>query len=484
MDDAPHPRHDDRMQLGFYTCSLLLGTLALAACGSGPISLDEGSGETGSDGGDTGDTDEPEDLACADEHGLVPGVLRLEPTLDRAWVIDGGVETPLELTGAGEPEWMLGAAAGDQIAVARIAGPFDDQATIVHAFARGSGELLWTRELAGQGVAQMSMSDDGWLAGTATPQLPGTRVGFVMSEQEAFDLPDHEPIAAPALGHVAAYAVDDLGSRQGIGWVDLDDHSWQPATPAPTDYHVVVGEDHHTLEYLALVEDAPAFVRVRPGEVEAITLPLPQQLEGQTHITITASNGNYRVVLHHDPNQPEDVHVRVDLEGGDAVIVNPEPPPGWSYFDCYFRRVSVDGGGRLYYELRDEASAAPWAYDVEQDTWTQLGHDLGLVDDIDVMAQSQDVMIVRGMAQFQTYCPSTEWAQAPEDALVGDSQQLIRREPALTMVLPLYTWQVLIDRQQRCAASVGENGWEVRALDGSDAVIEVGPGSGQWLWLD
>ena len=128
-------------------------------------------------------------------------------------------------------------------------------------------------------------------------------------------------------------------------------------------------------------------------------------------------------------------------------------------------------------------SARPWAYDVENGEWTQLGHDLGLVDDIDVMAQSPDVMLVQARAQFQTYCPPTEWGAAPEGALVGDSVQLVRHEPALTMVLPMYTWQVLIDQQQRCAAVVGDDGWEVRAIDGSDAVLD-GLGTGIWLWLD
>jgi hypothetical protein len=491
------------MQLGFHTCTLLAGTLVLAACGSGPISIDGGSGETGSgdaetgdaetgdaetDDTDTGDTDtgdtgEPEDLTCVDENGLVPGVLRLESAPARAWVIEGGVETELELTGSGDPAWMLGAAAGDQIVVARIDGTFEDQDSVVHAFARDSGELQWTRAFEG-GISQMWVAEDGWLAATANPYLPGTRVGFVMSEQEAFDLADHEPIAAPAFGHVAAFEIDALGNRQEAGWIDLADHGWQPATPAPLDTNATIGEDRHTLEYLALVDGAFAFVRAQPGEAELITLPI-EQLEGQS-LYVAASNGGYRIVRRYDPNDPEQVvHVRIDLESGEALLVSPEPPPGWSFFDCYDRRISVDGGGVVYYELRSDVSARPWAYDVEHDTWTQLGHELGLVDDIDVMALSQDVLAVRGMAQFQTFCPPTEWAQAPEDALVGDSQQLIRREPALTIVLPAYTWQMLIDRQQRCVASVGENGWEVRALDGSsDAVLDLGPGAGTWLWLD
>jgi hypothetical protein len=490
------------MQLGFHTSTLLVGALALVACGSGPISIGDesdetgsdetGSDETGSDEADTGDDtdgetgdetgDEPEPLTCFDEDGLVPAVLRVETAPARAWVIDGSTQIDLELTGSGEPAGLFGAAAGDNIAIVRVDGVFDDQDSIVHAFARESGELLWTRELAGAGVSQVWMAEDGWLAGIAYPYLPGTRVGFVMSEQAAFNLPDHEPITAPALGHVAAYAVDGQGTRQALGWIDLDDQGWQGAAPTPLNMSAVVGEDRHTLEYLALVEGAPAFVRARPGEADAIALPL-EQLEGQS-MHVVASAGSFRVVRRYDGNDEAIVHVRVDLEAGDALLVNPEPPPGWSFFDCYDRRVAVDGGGRMVYELRNDESARPWAYDVEQGSWTQLGHELGLVDDIDVFAQSQDVMLVRGMAQFQTFCPPSEWAEAPADALVGDSSQLIRSEPALTMVLPPYTWQVLIDRGQRCAASIGEAGWQVRALDDSGDVIDVEPGTGQWMWLD
>jgi hypothetical protein len=471
--------YPDGMKLGVHTCTLLVGTLALTACGSGPISLEDGSDESDSD---TDDTDGPEDLACVDEDGLVPGVLRLDPTLDRAWVIDGATETELELTGPDEPAWLLGAAAGDRIAVARIVGAFDDQDSIVHAYARGSGELLWTREYAGVGVSQMWVAEDGALAGTVSQVVPGARVGFVMTDVDVFELPDHQPIAAPALGHVAVHELGGQGTRVATGWIDLTDHSWQSAMPEPTEPSVTVAQDGHTLEYLVQAQGVAAFVRARPGEAETITLPL-EPLEGHS-LHITASAGNYRVVRRYDPNSAAIVHVRVDLEGNDAVSVDPVPPPGWSFFDCYDRRVSVDGDGRLVFELRNDASARPWAYDVDEDTWTQLGQGLGLVDDIDVTAQSKDVLLVRGTAQFQTFCPPTEWAQAPDDALVGDSVQLVRSEPALTMTLPSNTWEVMIDRQQRCAAVAGENGWQVRALDGSDAVIDVGTSGGTWQWLD
>ena len=480
------------MNLGIHTLSVAC-TLALAACGSGPISIDGGdSGETGDgdengdgDGDDTGNGDgdgDPAGLACADENGLVPGALRLEGVPARAWLIDGGNEIELALEGDDSAEWLIGSGAGDHVAVARIDGEWDDQDSIIHAFSRSTGERLWSRTIAGVGVQQMWAAEDGWVAGTVSPYLPGDQVGFVMSEADVIELPDHEPLAAPALGQVAAYEVDELGSRVQVGWIDLADLSWQAASPEPINNSARIAEDRHTLEYLSLVDGTHMFVQARPGEAETIVLPF-EELPQHT-LYVMASAGSYRIVRHSDWNDTEMIlHARVDLDSGEAVLVNPEPPPGWSFFDCYDRRVSVDGEGRLYYELRSDASAQTWIYDVDADTWTQLGLDIGLVDDIDVTAASQDVMVVRSMAQFMTYCPSTEWAEAPADALVGESMQIVRQEPAVEMVLPLYTWQVLIDRQQRCAASAGEEGWEVRALDGSDAVIDM-PGTGLWVWLD
>lgn len=457
--------------------------LALTACGSGPISMDGGSDETGdeSDDADTGDTDGPAGLACADENGLVPGVLRLEPSEGRAWLIENGAEIELDVAGDQQADWMIGAAAGERIAVARIDGQWDDQDSIVQAFTR-SGELVWTREVEGLGIQQLWMADDGMLAGTVTPYLPGTQVGFVMSDDEVIELPDHEPMAAPALDHVAVFEVDELGTRQATGWIDLGSNSWRPATPEPVDMSATIAADRHTLEYIAIVDGAPAFVRARPGEAEMISLPVGQ-VGGQS-VYVIARAGDYRILQHYDPDTDTMMHIRVGVASGEAVLLDPQPPQGWSFFDCYSRGIAIDGDGRLYYELRNDASASPWSYDVESDTWTQLGHHMGLVDDINVWAQSSDVMLVSANAQFQTYCPPTEWADAPEGALIGDSQQLIRSEPALELVLPNYTWQVMIDREQRCAALVGEDGWEVWALDGSNDVIDVGPGAGMWLWLD
>jgi hypothetical protein len=435
------------------------------ACGSGPISMDGGDGETGGDG-----DDDPQDLACADENGLVPGVLRLEPTQARAWLIEGGTEVELPLEGDVQAERLSGATAGDYIAVARIDGQVGNWNSLVHLFSRSTGERLWSHEIPGYAVERLWVADDGWVAGWAASQF-----GFVMSEAGMISLPDYEPLGAPALGHVAVFELGLLGSRVAAGWIDLADASWQPATPMFTNLYPTLGKDHHTLEYLR-IDDGPAFVLARPGEAESIALPFGQVTNGS--LFVAAASGRYRVVRDTELDNPMDaVDVRIDVESGEAVLVDPELPPGWSFLDCS-RQIAVDGDGHLYYELSNDASAGVWAYDVESDAWTQLGLDLGLLDDMYTGAASQDVLVVLGKAQSETDCSLIDWGSEP------DSAHLIRRDPALTMVLPPDVLRMQIDRQQRCVAMGGANGWEVRPLDGSAAVIEVDAGSGEWMWLD
>jgi hypothetical protein len=433
----------------------------LAACGRESFSAH------GEEAGESNDN-----LACIDEDGLVPGVLRLELTPARAWLIDDGAEVELPLGGDDQPEWMLTSVARDYIAIARVDEQSGDFNTIVHVFSRSSGERLWMRDIGGYPWG-FGVSDDGWVSGIS--DVVGTQVGFVMSETETIALPNHGPLAPPALGHVAAYSYEQGYDSQG--WVDLEDLSWQPLTPPPDSLIVTITEDHHTFEYLAFIDGAFAFVHARPDAAEIITLPFVIQEEP---VYVVASNGRYRVVRR-VWNEPPDIDdLRIDIQTGDLELVDPEPPQGWWFFDCMDRDTDIDGDGRLYYELRNDSSAQAWAYDVVDEAWTPVGHPISLIEDLHVRADWQDLVVVSGSEESD--CSSAQWTEPPVDALLGNSMQIVRREPALTMVMPFTG--LSIDRQQRCVASIEGDGWEVRPLDGSDAVIDLGPGVGDWLWLD
>jgi hypothetical protein len=437
-------------------------TLALAACGNQQLSTDDG---------ETSDA-----LACFDENGLVPGVLRLELTPARAWLIDDGAETELPLEGDDQAEWMYGSAAGDYIAVTRIDEQSGDEHTIVHVFSRSSGERLWMRDIDDAAWYGVKMSDDGWFSGYTSDGIDTH--GFVMSETETITLPNHRPLAPPALGHVAT------AGGGSLGWVDLDDLSWQPVTHPPVELTnvsltVTIAEDHHTFEYLAFIDGAYAFVRARPGEAEIITLPfvIPEEW-----VHREASNGRYHVVSRgRYYNEPPDIdYLRIDIQTGHLELIEPKPPPGWGFQDCMGRTMALDGDGRLYFALRSNSSVQAWAYDVVDEAWTAVGHPVALIQNFGMRVYGQDLVVVS--ASEEGDCSGNPWPEPPADALLGDSKQIVRRELALTMVLP-YT-SSRIDRQHRCVALIEGDGWEVRPIDGSDAVIELGPGVGEWLWLD
>lgn len=450
--------------------------LALASCGSGPIAADGGSGET-SDGDGDGPSNPLESLECA-------GALRLEPTTARAWLMDGGTMIELPIEGEGEAYSMVGTAAGDYLAVARVDRMGDDFTSIVHVFSRSSGERLWTREIPDL-IHQMWITEDGWITG----HIKGVW-GILMSETVAIELERHKPLGPRVLDHVAGehYVPNDVGygGTSQAGWVDLDDLSWQqPMVGGVVALYGQIDVDGLTFEFNKVMDDGTSvFVRARPGEVETIELPFepPPEYWG---LRIMARAGRYRLIRQSDEWDFTQFHLaRVDIDAGEAVLVDPELPPGWSFFDCWDRHIWLDSEGRVFYELRRDASARVWAYDIDEGTWTPVGLELADISDISVEQLSRDVFSLRGLGNGDL-C-SAEWpGEPPENALIGWSLHLLRREPALALRLPAQIELTLIDEQQRCAASLLEDdGWEVRPLDGSDVVIDLGPGTGDWIWLD
>jgi hypothetical protein len=444
--------------------------LALVSCASETIAIDGGSSETSGDG--DGPSNPLESLECA-------GVLRLEPTTARAWLMDGGAEIELPLVDDSEALLMVGAAAGDYVAVARVDRMGDDWTSIVHVFSRSSGELLWTREIPDK-IHQMWITEDGWITG----QIKGVW-GILMSDTVAIELEHHKPVGPRVLDHVATehYVGSGPGEHNRSGWVDLDDLSWQQ--PVTGETYAGVDVDGFTFEFgKVMVDGTSVYVRARPGEAETIVLPFEPPLE-YWGLGRLERAGRYRLIRQVDRWDYTQLHLaRVDIDAGEAVLVDPELPPGWSFFDCWDRHIWLDSEGRVFYELRRDASARVWAYDIDEDTWTPVGLEFGNIADIEVTPLSRDVLSLRGRPNNDT-C-SADWSgEPPEDALTGWSLQLVRREPALALVVPPDRRLTLVDGQQRCAASLlEEDGWEVRPLDGSDTVIDLGPGTGDWIWLD
>ncbi len=503
---------DSLTSMTISTRALLIGaTLLASACGSGPISGDDelgdagesdsGTSETGtsdtdtaetgtSDTGDTGETGE-DGLCISAEGTLGPAALRLDPTSDRAWVIEGAGELELALDHAGATNvWLVADAEGSRIAIARNHGVFDqDLASTLHGFDRASGELAWTRELDGVATSQLWVGDEGWIAGSVSSPNPGTLVGFVMNDDDAIALPNHQPLAAPRAGWVAAQVITLGGQAGALGFVALADQSFTLAEPQPSEvYGTRVGEDGRSLEYLATGPNGPVFVVATPEGSALFELPNASLPSGVSQVVDSA--GRFRLLQGYDTNAPDPADpitafVRVDVESGEAILVDPEPPAGWSWFDCYARNARIEADGALLFEVRDPGSARLWAFEPEGAQWSEVGLATGLVDDLDFAARSGSVHAIRATAQFMTFCPPNDWSEAPADALIGDSMQVLRRSPALAFSLPSTGWgePVVIDDQERCVAYPSESGWRVRSL-ADQAELEFGSATGAWIWID
>jgi hypothetical protein len=194
--------------------------------------------------------------------------------------------------------------------------------------------------------------------------------------------------------------------------------------------------------------------------------------------TLAAAAGDFRLLR---AGASPEVFARVDLDLATATVLEPTLPEGWDWFECSERRAALDPDGRALFELRSSDAARVWAYDVDADAWSELGLPTSGVEDIEVAGGAGDVHVLRGISSG--LCPDVEWLEAPPaDALIGDSLQVVRRDPALVIELPAASEQAPIDAGRRCVAYEEAAAWQVRALDGVDVATFAGGGS--WIWID
>lgn len=423
---------------------------------------------SGCTGGGEGD-DEAGAEACLSEGELGPLALRLDA--DRAWLIDGAEEIELGLVGEGTTSLLRGAGHGNVIGVAQNT---DGSATL-HAFDR-TGALNWSASFVAVLTSNFWAGPEGLTASTS--ELLGTGpVGLVGTPAEGLTLPGHVPLGGPAEGFVPVVELVGDSVFGQPGWISVADDSFTPVMLAPIDpYAVRVAEDSVALEYASLEGPGLAFVSTRPSETVVIELPMGFPDVGM--VEVAAAAGDFRLLK--AGTSPE-VFARVDLELAEASLVEPTPPDGWDWFECVSRQVGLDPDGRVLFELRSAGAAQVWAYDVDADAWSELGLPMSGVEDIEFAGGVGDVHVVRGIASGT--CPDVEWMEAPPaDALIGDSLQVVRREPALAIEVPATNGEVPIDAGRRCVAFEDAQGWQVRALDGAEVASFAGGGS--WIWIE
>lgn len=412
--------------------------------------------------------DEAGDEACLSEGQLGPLALRLDG--DRAWMIDGTATIELGLVGAGTTSLLRGAGHAALIGVAQNT----DTGATLHGFDR-AGVLSWSTTFDGVLTSNLWAGPEG-LAASTSELLGGGPVGLVATAAGGLSLAAHVPIGGPAEGVVPVVELMGDSVFGPPGWIRLADESFTAVAPAPLDpYAVVVAEGSATLEYVTASGPGPAFVSAQPSETTVIELPAGFADMAMT--TFAAVAGNFRLLR--ADTSPE-VFARVDLELGEASVVDPTPPEGWDWFDCFGRQAALDPDGRVLFELRSADAASVWAYDVDAQAWSQLGLPMSGVEDIEFAGGVGDVHVVRGIASG--FCTDVEWLEAaPADALIGASLQVVRHAPALAIEVPAANEEVPIDAGQRCVAFEEAGAWQVRALDGAEVASFAG--GGRWIWM-
>jgi hypothetical protein len=406
---------------------------------------------------------------CVSEGQLGPLALRIDG--ERAWMIDGTDEIELELLGSGTTSLLRGAEQGSVVAIAQNT----DVGATLHAFDR-AGVLRYSASFDAVSTTGLGVGSEGLAASTS--ELLGTGpVGLVATSAGGLSLPAHVPLGGPDEGHVPVAELMGDSVFGQVGWIRLVDESFIPVAVAPIDpYAVRVAINSITLEYTTSQAPGLAFVAAAPGESAVVELPAAFPDTGMADLAARA--GNFRLLR---AGASPEVFARIDLELGEAELIEPTPPDGWEWFDCTLRNAAIDPEGRVLFELRSAEAARMWAYDVEGDAWTELGLPMSGVEDIEFITSVGDVHVVRGISNG--FCPDVEWmAEAPADALIGDSLQIVRREPALAIELPAASEVAPVDAGERCVAVEDAGAWRVLALDGTGETSFAGGGS--WIWLD
>lgn len=432
---------------------------------------DDTDGETDSDTTDSESETGEAASECIDDQGqLLRPALLLDEDNDSARLFVDGSEQTLAMVGPDHPQIeLLAKAAGDHIAIARSSGWWGDEtSTTVQSFSISTGELEWSREIPGVWISyQLWVGEEGGVSGTGIgPQQ--NLDGFAIVGETMVEFVDIAPLAAPHDGRVSA-----RGFTGDYGWLDLEDESWiassiQPAAGTSAE----VAADGRTLEFVTEGDLGMEFVRATVDANQIIPLPT---VPGVLHPSYTA--GDFRVLVAHDGEMQS--YIRVDIESGEALLLEPELPIGQQWFEgCWDRARALDPDGALVFMLHDGASVQAFSWRPETAEWTAIGLPVTATSHISLFASTGSVHVAQSTADL---CEQLGWSDPPIDALLGDSLQLIRHQPAVAIELPPAALTAIVDGDERCAAySTGEQWW-VRALDG-EAEITIGAGS--WLWLD
>jgi len=237
--------------------------------------------------------------------------------------------------------------------------------------------------------------------------------------------PTFRPMAAPtAAGLIAGHLEGQLG------WFHMAERSHTAL--AIESHHAFVLDDQ--LIYVNPGKTVPWLMTAQPGAEMGDLHPM-WAYEGQMqHLGLGGIQNGW--ILFYDSDT--EALTRINAHDGfadDAVVLS--PPEGFRRIErCMGSDLSIDADGRILTVLRDDAAASLWRFDVDAQSWEQLGQS---ASDIvgGAITPATHTAIVRWYGQNETYCPHLEFS-APEGdaaALTGAFQEIVGPGEAPTTVL-------------------------------------------------
>jgi hypothetical protein len=266
-------------------------------------------------------------------------------------------------------------------------------------------------------------------------------------------------IAGPALGYVGVREEGDEHFPTGGGWLSLDGLGYHPAMPnIDGSSNVTPGEDGHTLYYDFSDDSFRYYVRARIDESKSIIIPPG----GSTFDRV----GDYLF----EGYEGFQYYYRHNVETGESLLIDIDPPPGWTMptMPDWGTGKADSKGTAMYFVLSSGDTRQLWVYDIVEKTWEPLGKPFlscGADEFIYIERLSHDIVLVGSGCYSYTL-------------------NLIRRDPPLSLIKSSNYWaDPRIDSGQQCAALMGDDGWEVWTLDGTNEVFHTGH-YGSFVWLD
>lgn len=197
--------------------------------------------------------------------------------------------------------------------------------------------------------------------------------------------------------------------------------------------------------------------------------------------SLEAEAGDYRLFASNDGEDTK-LSIRLDVESGELLTVDPVLPVGLEAFDCYYRTNRIDADGRITFELRDDDSARVMLWDPASDAWTQLGQLVSNVDDLEPYAVADHSFAITGIGLNQSFCPHPDWGTPPPGALLDHSTQFVRVDPPFELVLDqVEGWNLTVDPHERCLSWTTIDATAMTEID-SGETIEL-PHTGWVTWL-